>query len=287
MQIGKLRASRETLALVVLALFATAIWLRVFHGRPEEFQAVFIDVGHGDCIFLRTPSGKNVLVDGGGSEGVGTRTVEPYLRRAGVNRIDLLVLTHPHYDHVRGLIPIVRHFSVGMMLDPKIAGGDADYDRLVKIAAERKIPVKRALRGESIDFGDGVQAFVLNPGEERLSEINNDSVVLRFTYKEWALLLTGDAETPAEEKMLRSGMALHADVLKLAHHGSERATGAYWLDAVQPRIAVVSLGKRNAFGHPSPAVIGRLSERGIAVYRTDQDGNVTVRFGHDLSVSAE
>jgi len=284
---GRIRLSKEWLALVSLAIIAVVIWLAALRNKPETLTAVFLDVGQGDCIFLRTPSGRTVLIDGGGrsddpkTDIIGPRVVEPFLRREAVNKIDVVVLTHPHEDHVQGLVSIVRDFRVGMVLDPGIPHGSQAYQTFLKTIEKRHIPYQRACSGQEIDFGDGVRARVLNPPPSHLvgteDDANNNSIVLRITYGKSAILLTGDIGQEAEMTILASGQNLKSDVMKVCHHGSVSGTTDMWLDAVRPSIAVISVGK-NSFGHPSQEVQDRLAGRGIKVYRTDRDGAITVSF---------
>lgn len=294
MLIERIRLSKEKLAIFSLALIAAIIWLVALRNKPETLIAVFLDVGQGDCIFLRTPSGHTILVDGGGrsddpkTDIIGPRVVEPFLRREGVNKIDLVVLTHPHEDHVQGLVSVVRDFRVGMVLDPGIPQGSKAYQEFLKTVQRRRVLYRRATRGQEIDFGDGVRARVLNPPPNHLvgteDDTNNNSIVLRITYGKSAILLTGDAGADAETDIMASGANLASDVLKVCHHGSLTGTSEEWLDAVRPKIAVISVGK-NSFGHPSKAVVERLAGRGIKVYRTDRDGAITVSFSaRNLSV---
>ena len=284
MRIEKLRARKEWLAIVGLVVVTAGIWCGVLRNQHGVFRAVFLDVGQGDCVFVRTPGGRTVLVDGGGrkseqsdGDAIGLRVVEPFLRREGVNRIDVLVLTHPHDDHVRGLIPVVRDFRVGMVLDSASPHGSESYRRFLSLVEARRISYRRAVRGQVIDFGDGVRAEVLNPAArpaDRTDDLNENSVVLRFTYGESSMLLTGDAGKDAERDILASGANVRSDLLKIGHHGSDSGTSDDWLEAVRPKFAVISVGKNNPFGHPSRDVLDRLSARGGEVYRTDRDGAV-------------
>lgn len=232
-----------------------------------------------------------MLIDGGGRGGtdysdvIGTRVVEPFLRRNGVNKLDVVVLTHPHDDHVQGLVPVVGDFRVGMVLDAGFPEPSDSYRRFLSKVRERNIPYKRVMRGQVIDFGDGVRARVLHPPQSRLqgtqSDANNNSIVLRATYGRSSLLLAGDADNDAEVEMLASRQTLRSDVLKVGHHGSRSATCDAWLNSVRPRAAVISAGRANPFGHPTDDVLYRLSRRGIKIYRTDQHGAVTVRFSQN------
>lgn len=259
------------------------IWSQAARNEPDRLAVTFLDVGQGDCAFIRTPSGHTMLVDGGGRAGdeeetTGMKLVEPFLRRRIVNKIDVLVLTHPHDDHLRGLIPVVRDFRVGTVLDPGIAHGSEAYKRFLSFVEARRIPYRRAVRGQVIDFGDGVRAEVLHPPNPLLAtdDENDNSVVLRITFGSEALLLTGDAGADAESEIISSGAVLTSNVLKVAHHGSSYSTSDRWLDAVRPEIAVISVGRNNSFGHPSHETLDRLTSRGIRLFRTDRCGAVTV-----------
>lgn len=279
------RLNRAYLLMAVLAILAAWIWQQAL--RPPvtgQFTATFLSVGQGDCIFIRTPSGRTMLVDGGseGSRDIGYRLVEPFLRRQGVNRIDVLVLSHPHADHLNGLLAVVKDFNVGMVLDPAIPHPPQAYRDFLRTVQERGIPFRKAVRGQVVDLGDGTKADVLNPPEERLvgteDDVNNNSIVLRVTNGRSSIILMGDAGRAAEADILESAGSLKCDVLKVAHHGSNDSTSDAWLDAVNPEFAIISVGRDNSFGHPSRQVLERLSRRGIKVYRTDKDGAVQVLF---------
>lgn len=282
---SKKRLNRAYLLMAVLAVLAAWLWQEAL--RPPvtgQFTATFLSVGQGDCIFIRTPSGRTMLVDGGseGSGDIGYKLIEPFLRRQGVNRIDVLVLTHPHADHLNGLVAVLRDFQVGMALDPAIPHPSQAYRDFLVAIRERGVPYRRAVRGQVIDLGDGTKAEVLNPPEEQLvgsdDDVNNNSIVLRVTNGRSSIMLTGDAERAAEAGILESARALKCDVLKVGHHGSNDSTSDAWLDAVGPRVAVISVGRSNPFGHPSRQALERLTARGIKVYRTDEDGAVQVSF---------
>jgi competence protein ComEC len=236
------------------------------------------------CSLIRTPSGRTMLIDGGSESGndIGYKLIEPFLRRQGVNRIDVLVLTHPHADHMSGLPAVARDFRVGMVLEPGIPHPSKTYSDFLIAVRERGIPYRKAARGQVLDLGDGTKAQVLNPPAERLvgteDDINGNSIVLRVTSGRSSIMLMGDAGRDAEAVILESAGSLRCDALKVAHHGSNDSTSDAWLDAVNSQIAVISVGRNNPFGHPSRDVLERLTARGIRVYRTDQDGAVEVSF---------
>lgn len=251
-----------------------------------------LDVGQGDCLFVETPGGRTMLIDGGGAgnesqadaSDVGERTVVPFLHHKAVNRVDVLMLTHPHGDHAGGLSAVLREETVGIALDGTVLPSPTPaYTEFRNLAQQKHIPYKRAARGMSLNLGDGVRADILNPPATGTpygtnsdnATVNNYSLVLRLSYGQTHFLLDGDAQTEAEQAMEAAGENLRADVLKTGHHGADNATSDGWLDRVHPRFAVISCGARNTFGHPSPRTLARLAAHGVQIFRTDKNGAVT------------
>lgn len=272
-------------ALTVLALL---IWSRLLGAWGEGLLAVAVlDVGQGDAILLRGPSGQTVLIDGGGEvEGrvtgydVGARRVVPALRALGVRRVDVVILSHPHEDHVGGLVAVLQNFRVGLVLDSGLAHPAPSYARLRELVAERRIPHRPARRGMRVDLGDGVTAAVLLPEEPLIigsgSDPNLNSVVVRVTYHRVGALFAGDMEALNESQLLAWGDEIRSAVLKVAHHGSRTSTTDAFVEAVRPLVAVISVGAMNPFGHPHRRTLDVLEEWGAAVYRTDRDGAVLI-----------
>jgi len=269
--------------------------------RPDpdagKLRVIAVDVGQGDCTLVITPSGRTLLVDGGGTSDemaagdldVGAKIVVPFLEYLGINLIDVLVATHPHGDHVGGLAAVGRGPRIGAVLDgTTLPYPSPAYLGFRQEVAQRSIPCARAVRGQTLDMGDGVQVTVLNPpggaaygtaaaygtGSDDAT-INNYSVGLKIDYGRTRFILTGDAQHEAEGAMLAAHSDLTCDVLKAGHHGSKTATGDDWLDRLQPKQAVISCGRHNRFGHPAPATLARLGTHGVEVFRTDQQGAIT------------
>ncbi|MDH7480857.1 MAG: ComEC/Rec2 family competence protein [Armatimonadota bacterium] len=281
-------AYRRAITLLSVAVVILGIWLLALSPREKVLEVTFLDVGQGDCIFVRTPSGRTMLVDGGGradipeDETIGLRVVTPFIRSVGLNRIDIVVLTHPHEDHVQGLIRVLKDFEIGMVLDLAVPHPSQAYTTFLNVISSRKIDYRKALRGQTIDFGDGVQAKILNPPKLHFEgtgdDLNNNSIVLRLTYGHQSVLLAGDAGIEAEKSMISAGLPLKSTVLKVAHHGSENATSEEWVRAVSPKVAVISAGRNNPFGHPSGNVLRRLEVVGVKVYRTDHGGAIRLKI---------
>jgi len=242
----------------------------------------FIDVGQGDAIALRTPAGRWLLVDAGErGDGwdAGERRVLPFLRARGARRIEAMVLTHPHADHVGGAAAVMRALPVGRVIDPGMPMGTPVYLETLRVAEERQIDWNAARQDRTLQV-DGVELLFLWPTVDALdapADANDISAVVLVRYGGFSALLTGDAPAEVEARLIaRYGAELRADVLKAGHHGSRTASSGPFLDAVDPGLVVVSAGVRNDYGHPHPEVLARLGARGIAVARTDLEGTVRI-----------
>ena len=238
----------------------------------------FLDVGQGDSIFLRSPSGKTMLVDGGPDGSF--PAIDAYLTSLGVVGLDILVASHLHADHIGGLIQVVDTYPIGDIYFPPFDATSETYFQFMDAVNESQASVHRpyAEVDTMIPWDDAVEVRILSPYETIYDDFNDTSYIIRISYGNTAVLLTGDATELAEKLALKAqpNQYFRADVLKVAHHGSRDATFEKFLDAVSPAIAVISLGKNNDYGHPHDSLMDRLLERGITVYRTDEDGTVTL-----------
>jgi len=243
----------------------------------ERLHVSFLDVGQGDAILIRKGN-QQVLVDGGPSPqaiGLGLGEKMPFWDRT----IELVVSTHPSADHVAGLIEVLDRYRVEQVLSPALDFQSEIYSEWLRLVGENGIEVTAAQAGQQIDLG-GVIIEVLNPpllpftGTE--SDVDNNGVVLRLSLGEIAFLLTADTMWQAEFELIARRANLASTVLKVAHHGSDTSTTAEFLAVVNPRLAVISVGADNRFGHPTPEVIARLEDRiGAAnIYRTDEQGTI-------------
>jgi competence protein ComEC len=257
-----------------------------------KLELTVLDVGQGVSLFVVSPGGKTLLIDGGGAFGgfpgheehhgidPGEEAVSPYLWSRGFQRLDVVALTHAHQDHLGGLTAILENFRVAKLWIGREVSIPA-LARLEELARERKIPIEHALRGKSFRW-DGADGDFLwpevAPEEVAPSAKNNDSLVLRIHYGNETFLLPGDAEKQVEREILseNSAEAMRADVLKVGHHGSKNSTTPEFLAVVQPRFGIISAGQDNLFGHPSPELLERLENAGVRILRTDRDGAVHV-----------
>ncbi len=243
----------------------------------------FIDVGQGDAVAIRTPADRWILVDAGPrDEGfdAGERRVLPFLREHGVRRLEAMVLTHPHADHVGGAPAVLNALPVGRVIDPGLPAGTPWYLETLRAAEVRRVPWAEARDGRTLTLDGVVVEFLWPlPGSlDFVADANKISAVIRVRYGSFAALLTGDAGEEEEAAILgRRPGGLRAQLLKAGHHGSRTSTSAALLDAARPGLVVVSAGRRNRYGHPAPETLRRLEARGIPVARTDREGTVSVR----------
>jgi competence protein ComEC len=288
------------------ALALSALTMAIFPFAPRwsagKLELTVLDVGQGDSLFVVSPHGKTLLIDGGGAFGgfpgreehngidPGEEAVSPYLWSRGFQKLDVVALTHAHQDHIGGLTAILDNFRVGTLWIGREVESTA-LANLEKLAHEKKIAIVHEMRGNAFSW-DGVETQLLWP-EIAPTEIgptpkNNDSLVLRLKYGERSMMLPGDAEKQAESSILsdNSEEALQADVLKVGHHGSKNSTMPGFLATVRPRVAVISAGEDNPYGHPNAELLGRLNDAGVWILRTDRDGAVHVLTdGKQLEIS--
>ncbi len=238
----------------------------------------FLDVGQGDCIFLRSPSGKTMLVDGGPAGSF--PAIDAYLVHLGVAGLDVVVASHLHADHIGGLISVVDAYPVGDFYYPPFDAESETYADLLDALNESQATVKQPLAGKDtlIPWDSEVEVRILAPYDAVYDDFNDTSYLIRVRYGDTAVLLAGDTTQLGEALALKAQLdhLFRADVLKIGHHGSYDATSEDFLAAVSPAIAVICVGDNNGYGHPHQSLLDRLSERGITVYRTDMDGTVTI-----------
>lgn len=290
-------------ALLAVGFTALLSWRYALASPPDELRVHFIDVGQGDATLIRAPGGHAVLIDAGvaypadpasGRPGydAGEAVIPPYLKRAGVKRLDALILTHPDQDHVGGGAAVLRSIPVGALVVSRLDVEEPGQVAAQEAARERGVRVGLAREGQIIELGSDVRLEVLGPPDEPFtgtrSDDNANCIALRLRYRQVAVLLACDLEAVAEERLIAQGYDLNADVLKVSHHGSRFSSTEPFLRAVGARWAVISAGNGNPFGHPHADVLNRLEAAGMETWRTDQHGTITLRTdGFSLRMSGE
>jgi beta-lactamase superfamily II metal-dependent hydrolase len=245
------------------------------NGLPTSgntLQFYFFDVGQGDATLIQMPDGETVLIDGGETN----TGIVSQLQSLGVQRIDLMIATHPHSDHIGGLVQVLQNFPVAKVLTNGEAHTTSVYEHFLDeiIAAQAEfIDVKR---GDVISLG-GIDFHILNPENNNNHDLNENSVVIQFTYGQTTFLMMGDSGADTESALLSAGLSVKADILKVGHHASTSGSTPAFLNAVQPKIALYFAGINNQYGHPAPQTIAALTAVGATVYGTDQNGTINIK----------
>ncbi len=241
----------------------------------ETMVVKFVDVGQGDCEIVMFPNGKTMLIDAGTTSA--EDTLPEYLRNLGIEKLDYIIGTHPHEDHIGGLDAVIKSFDVGQIYMSKAETTTKTYKDVLTAIKNKGVTINTAKAGKVIIDDDSIKAELLAPNSDKYEELNNYSAVLKLQYGETSFLFTGDAEVLSEEEMMRNfGKAkLNSDVLKMGHHGSSTSSSEEFFNAVSPDTAVISCGIDNDYGHPHREIRSLLEKYNTTVYRTDQNGTIT------------
>ncbi len=245
---------------------------------PSGLMVTFLDVGQGDAAFLKSPSGKTMLIDGGPESAFSA--IDQFLTARGVVGLDAVIASHLHADHIGGLIQLVDTYPIGNFYFPSFDASSETYYQLRDALNESQATVSSPIAGKDtlIPWDNAVEIRILAPYQADYSDFNDTSYILRISYGDTSVLFTGDA-TSLSEKLAMKAQPNHyfeANVLKVGHHGSSDSTSAKFLKAVSPSIAVISVGKNNDYGLPDEELLNRLKNAGVTVYRTDESGAITL-----------
>jgi competence protein ComEC len=237
-------------------------------------------IGQGDAMLITTPSGKQIVIDGGPNQDLLTVLGEkmPWFDRT----IELVILSHPDSDHITALPEVLRRYNIQTIIMTGLQHTSGRYASFVDAITQNNIRLITPEFGKRIDMGDGVVLETIWPLAKKVGQktnsANHESVVVRVLYGTQSILLTGDIEAEAEHAILASGQDIHADFLQVAHHGSRSSTVQEFLNAVNPKMAIISVGKDNQFNHPHTEVVQRLLAKNIPIWNTAEDGNFSLEL---------
>lgn len=262
----------------ILSIIAVLVWIYIFNFENQlgVLEVDFFDIGQGDAILIEAPFSKQILIDGGPDgkimEKLGNEI--PFYDKT----IEIVVVTHPDADHITGLVEVLKRYNVGEIIETGILSDSKIYQEWRRQVKEKNIPVIIAKAGEVIKLSPEINLSVIYPFEnfsgKSISNINNVSIVSRLVYGDYSFLFTGDLEKSGEYSLIDNGINLKADVLKVGHHGSKTSTSDLFLEAVNPDIAVIQVGKNNKYKHPTDEVLKRLQN--INTLRTDIEGDIEI-----------
>lgn len=277
MQENKIKKIFSPISLLVLGIAFVGIWITFFIPTDDRLQVTYFDVGQGDSAYVSFPDGKNALIDGGPDkkvlEGLGRNM--PFYRR----KIDIIYLSHPHADHLAGLIHVLNRYEVGRVVLTRAVHSAPEYQEFLTLIKEKNIPTTESILGTDFDFSGEARIKVLYPqGTEGVANLNDTSAVLSLEFKKTRFLFMGDLEKDSTGKMISINPDLKADVIKVPHHGSRDAFNEELYKKASPKYAVISVGE-NKYGHPCPEIIDFFNKSGIGYLRTDRDGDV--KFASD------
>ncbi|MBQ8525229.1 MAG: MBL fold metallo-hydrolase [Clostridia bacterium] len=233
-----------------------------------------IDVGQADSTYIKLPNGENMLIDAG--ESGDAQLVADYLDKQGVSRLDYVVGTHPHADHIGGMAYVVNNFDIGIFYMPDAYSNTKTFESLLDALEDKAVDVRQAKSGVSILKADELSIELLSPVSAEYDETNDYSAVVRIEYGDTSFLFMGDAEKLVEQELLDMGAQLQSDVLRVGHHGSSTSSSKAFIREVNPSLAVISVGKDNSYGHPHSETLSLLKERDTTILRTDKLGTVVI-----------
>lgn len=239
--------------------------------NSSKFTVHYIDIGQGDSELIQV-NGKNLLIDAGPTEN--TDKLLSYLKSINIKKLDYVIATHPDEDHIGGMSTVISTYPINKFYAPKKIVSTKTFENMVKELKIKKMKINVPKPGMQLDLGKNTKAEILAPNSNNYEDTNNYSIVLKLSYGNTSFLFTGDAEKLSEGEILDKNYDISADVLKIGHHGSSSSTSDKFLDKISPKIAVISCGANNKYGHPHKETLKKLKDRNIRIYRTDIDGTI-------------
>jgi len=286
--IETLRRNARTIFLLVLTGIVAVIWYAtVWAESRQNLLITFFDVGQGDSILIEAPNGNQVLIDGGPSDVVLAKLGRalPFWDRS----LDLVILTHPHADHLDGLVGVAKRYGITAVIESGVNHSIPEYEEWRRLLQEKGVRVVTARAGQRVQLSEHSYLDILTPFDnfegKSPPDIHDAMVVAKLTHGSTTTLFMGDAEKSIEYRLLYSGTNVDSDILKVGHHGSKTSTSEDFLAAVSPRIAIISAGRKNRYGHPHQEIVDLLTRSGISIFRTDRDRDVVMESdGKELRI---
>jgi len=271
---SKKKMSKKSVFATILAVILCLIFYPYldFDEATEGLQVHFIDVGQADSILI-TLNDSAMLIDAG-NNGDG-KTVVEYLNKHNITKLDYLIGTHAHEDHIGGLDDVIDNFDLGIVLIPNVQTNTRTFESVLDSLLAKKKSITTPKVGNSYKL-DSAEFTILSVENETTKELNESSIVIRLVYGKQSFIFCADAEIINEEKMLSSNLLLESDVIKIAHHGSYTSSSDKFIKSVNPQIAIISVGTDNKHDHPSKSTLDTLEKYNIEVYRTDKNGTIII-----------
>ena len=254
---------------------------------PKELKINFIDVGQGDSCLITTPQNKKVIVDSGGSESydVGKNVLLPYLLDKRITKIDYIMISHFDTDHCKGFEYVLENLKVKNVIISKQSETSENFKQIMKIIRKKRINLIVVQKGSKIKIDNFTTVDIISPQSENIADnMNDNSIVAKLEAYNFSILFTGDASEKIEKELIKEKINLKSDILKVSHHGSKTGTSEEFLKSVKPKIALIGVGENNKFGHPTEDVIKRLTENKVKIYRTDRNGEISIKIKKNKNI---
>lgn len=259
--------------------------VHTIENKKEQLKVIFLDVGQGASQLIISPSGKAMLIDAGNNDK--EQLMVDYMKKYHINKLDIVIGTHPDADHIGGLDKVIDNVEIGKVYLPNEQSNTKTFESLLTSIKNKGLKVTTAKSGLTLDFDSNVKVDMIAPIKS-YEDSNDMSAVVRVTFGKTSFLLTADTETKSEKDILASKVDLKSDVLLVGHHGSKTSTSSDFLKKVNPKYAVIQVGKDNKYGHPTDLILDRLSKQGVKVYRNDMNGTIEVTSdGENIEVKTE
>lgn len=290
-KINNIRRKNKS-TIIKLMLIITSMLINLLK-LPNNLQIHFVDVGQGDCTFVETPYHKSILIDGGGStdekNNIGKNTLIPYILDRGYTKIDYVIISHFDDDHVKGILSVLENLEIGEVVIAKQFTISENYNNFIDIIKDKKLKVKIVKANDRINIEKDLIFEIIWPEDKQLDKnpLNNNSIVGILKYKNFSCLFTGDIESLAEKEILKTNININSTVLKVAHHGSKTSSLEEFIKKVSPKIAMIGVGENNKFGHPNEVTLDILEKNKCKIYRTDQNGEITIKVLNNERINIE